>query len=183
MTKLAGVGRVAAAAIFISGIAFGTLAKADEVSEEQMQAARATITALGVTNQFDSILPNLAEQLKSQLIQASPNFQDLISATVDEKALELATRRGDLEKEAATIYARAFSLEELKAIAAFYGSEPGKKLLKDGPIATRELLRAADIWAAGMSRDLARESDAALEKQIGAKIEAEGAQPAAPEAQ
>lgn len=174
MTKLTGVGRVAAAAIFLSGIALGTMVKADDVSEEHIKAARATISALGVTGQFDGILPNLAERLKAQLIQASPNFQDLITATVDEKALALAARRGDLERESAAIYAKTFTVEELNAITAFYNSEAGKKLIKDGPIATRELVKAADIWAAGISRDLAKESDTALEKLIGEKIKAEG---------
>lgn len=175
MTKFAGVGRIAAAAIFISGIALGTAVKANDVSEEHIKAARATISALGVTSQFDGILPNLAERLKAQLIQASPNFQDLITATVDEKALALASRRGDLERESAAIYAKTFSIEELNAITAFYNSDAGKKLIKDGPIATRELVRAADIWAAGISRDLAKEADTALETLIGEQMKAEGA--------
>ncbi len=90
------------------------------MSDAQIKAARATIAALGVTNNFDNILPNLAERLKNTLIQASPNFQELITATVDEKALTLAARRADLENEAATIYAKTFTLEELNAITEFY---------------------------------------------------------------
>ncbi len=126
------------------------------MTEDQLKAARATIAALGVTNSFDNILPNLAERLKNTLIQASPNHQDLITATVDEKALALAARRADLENEAATIYAKTFTVDELNAITAFYNSEAGKKLLNNGPIASRELLKAADIWASGISATSAR---------------------------
>lgn len=176
MITLAGFGRWAAATILVSGIALGTQLRAeDAVSEEQLKAARAAISAINATAQFDTILPGLAEQLKNQLIQATPNYQDQITTAVDEQALALAGRRGDLEKEAATIYAKTFTLEELNAISAFYTSPAGKKLLSDGPIATREMAKAADIWAAGISRDLATETDKKLEEVIGKQKAAEPA--------
>lgn len=171
MINLAGLGKAAAASILISGIVFGTAVRAQEISEEHIAAAKQAIGALGVTDRFDNILPGLAERLKAELIQASPNVQDAITETVDAKALELAPRRADLEREAALTYARAFSLDELKAISTFYGSEAGKKLLKDGPIATRELMKAADIWAAGINRDLNTSSMTELQKVAGADLQ------------
>ena len=171
MGKIAGLGKAAAASILISGLVFGTAARAQEISAEHIAAAKQAITALGVTDRFDNILPGLAERLKSELIQSSPNVEDQITATVDAKALELAPRRADLEREAALTYARAFSIDELKAISGFYSSEAGKKLLKDGPIATRELMKAADIWAAGIYRDLNASSMAELQKVAGADLQ------------
>jgi hypothetical protein len=166
MNKLAGLARTFAAAVILLSAAVPAV-QAQDVTEDQIKAARATIAALGVTNSFDNILPNLAERLKNTLIQASPNHQELITATVDEKALGLAARRSDLEREAATIYAKTFTVEELNAITEFYNSSAGKKLLNDGPIASRELLKAADIWAAGVSRDLTNEATKSLDEKIG----------------
>jgi hypothetical protein len=166
MKKFAGLGRFAAATVVLSGLTFGSAAQAQDVSEDQLKAARAAIDAIGATAQFDDILPSLAERLKSGLIQDSPNYQDVIIATVDGQALALAPRRADLEKEAALTYAKAFTLDELKAIADFYNSPVGKKLLKDGPIASRETVKAADIWAQGISRDLEKQSNTALSKVI-----------------
>ncbi|MEA3534720.1 DUF2059 domain-containing protein [Rhizobium sp. CC-YZS058] len=163
MIKFAG--RTFAAAVLLAA-ALAPAAKAQEVTEDQLKAARAAITAIGATNNFDNILPNLAERLKGSLIQSSPNYQDLISTTVDSKALELAARRADLEREAATIYAKTFTVEQLNAITAFYSSDAGKKLLNDGPIASREMLKAADIWAAGVSRDLTSATTKALETTL-----------------
>lgn len=139
----------------------------EELSDSHRQAAREAIRALGATDQFDAILPRAAANLKSTLIQATPNYEEAISATVDEVALQLAGRRADLEREAADIYARNFTEEELNAIAEFYTSGPGEKLLENGAIVTRELLRAAEIWANGISRDLAVETDNALEASLG----------------
>jgi len=163
MIKFAGLGRFAAATILLSGIAFGSVS-AQEVSEDQIKAARAAISAMGITNDFDNILPGLAERLKSSMIQTYPNLGDTINSTVDATALALAPRRADLEREAAMTYAKTFSVEELKAIADFYNSPAGKKLLKDSPLANRELGKAADIWSQGISRDLGNQSYAALQK-------------------
>lgn len=167
MTKFAGFGRTIAATLIVSASLVGAV-KAQDVTEDQIKAARAAIDALGATVNFDNILPSLAERMKASLIQASPNHESEINAVVDEQALALAPRRADLEREAATIYAKTFTQEELKAIADFYNSPVGKKLLRDGPIAVRELVKAAEIWASGIQRDLSVESSKKLETVIGA---------------
>ena len=168
MIKFAGFGRTLAATLIVSAALAGA-ARAQDVTDEQVKAARAAIDAIGATNGFDNILPGLAVRIKATLVQASPNHEAEINATVDEQALALAPRRADLEKEAATIYAKTFTQDELKAIADFYGSAVGKKLLSDGPIATREVVKAAEIWASGIDRDLRTESGTKLDQMIGAK--------------
>lgn len=183
MLKFAAIGRVAATTLIVAGIGFAGAARAAEVSAAQMKAAYAAIKATGATVPFDAILPNIAEQLKASFIQASPNYQDIISSTVDQEALALAPRRGDLEKEAATIYAKTFSVDELNAIANFFNSDVGKKFLKDVPLANRELFKAADIWSAGIQRDLQKSSSAKLEKIVGDEVKAGKAPaPLAPDA-
>lgn len=172
MLKIAAYGRAAAAALIVAGFGFAGASKAAEVTDAQLKAAFAAIKATGATVPFDSILPNIAEQMKASFIQASPNYQDIISSTVDDEALALAARRGDLEKEAATIYAKTFTADELNTIANFFNSDVGKKFLKDVPLANRELFKAADIWSAGIQRDLSNTAGEKLEKIIGEKIKA-----------
>ncbi|MGK9050817.1 DUF2059 domain-containing protein [Neorhizobium petrolearium] len=167
MIRFAVFGRAAALAILFSG-AFTVSARAQEVSDAQLAAAREAIAALNVTDRYDNILPNLAERLKAQFIQASPNFQEQISSVVDEQALALASRRADLEKEAATIYAKSFSVDELKAISTFFNTDTGKKLLTNQPLVSRELVKAAEIWANGISRDLTNQSTEKLRGVIDA---------------
>ena len=185
MTKFAGFRRAAALAVIVAGSMAAPL-QAQEISEEHLAAAREAIASINATDRYDNILPGLAEGLKAQFIQASPNFQEQISAAVDEQALELAPRRADLEREAATIYAKAFTLDELKAISSFYATEAGKKLLTNGPLVSRELAKAAEIWANGISRDLNNQSTAVLRDIIDAvpaemPPAAEGGAPAAAE--
>jgi hypothetical protein len=95
------------------------------------------------------------------------DLQEVISATVDEEALKIVPRRGDLEREAAQIYAKSFTKDELTAIADFYNSPAGRKLIETGPLVTRELVKSADIWASGVARDLANNVGEALEEKVG----------------
>lgn len=155
--------RCLAAALAASAvIAFSLPALAQDVSESHLKAAHEAISALHATDPFDNILPAAAAALQQQLIQKNPDMEQLISTTISEKALALASRRADLENEAATAYAKSFSEQELKDIAAFYSSASGKKLLETGPIATRELVKAAEIWQNGIARDLAQQVGEAL---------------------
>lgn len=164
-------------------VAFAPAAHAQEISEPHLQAARAAIAAINATDQFDTIIPQAAQALMQELIQQNPDLQDLVINTVREKALVLSARRGDLEKEAALAYARAFSQAELDAITAFYTSEPGKKLLAIGPIVARELVKAAEIWQNGVARDLAAEVGKHLEQVVSVRPKPQaGNQAPAPEA-
>ena len=136
-------------------LGFAAAAHAADATPEQIAAARAAITAIKATDQFDLILPQAADSLRGEMIQKDPNLEAAISAAVDEEVIKLAARRADLEAEAARAYANIFSVEELNAIAAFYNSDPGKKLIAEGPLATRKVIEAANIWQAGVARDLA----------------------------
>ncbi|MBX3570643.1 MAG: DUF2059 domain-containing protein [Rhizobiaceae bacterium] len=146
----------ASAMVAASFPAFAQDASAD-ISEDHLKAARAAVNAINATDIYDSILPEAAASLKSTLIQKNPDLQDAIIKTVDDEALKLAARRTDLEREAATIYAKVFSVDELNAIATFYDSAAGKKLITEGPIIVRDLTTAAEIWQRGIARDLAAE--------------------------
>lgn len=152
-------------------LALSSPAFSQDVSESHLKASRAAIAAIHATDTFDGILPQAAAALEQQLIQKNPDMQELISKTVSEKALTLAARRADLEKEAAVAYAKVFSEQQLNDIANFYGSETGKKLLENGPIVTRELVKAADIWQNGIARDLAQQVGEALQAAAGTKVQ------------
>lgn len=139
-------------------LAFGAAprpALAQEVSDSHLRAARSAVTAMRVTDPYDDILPQAALMLKGELIQQNPDREREISNAVDQTAIELAARRGDLEREVAMLYARMFSEEELNEVSAFYDSETGRKLIEEGPAVLRRIGFVADIWRRGVSRDLA----------------------------
>ena len=144
------------AAVALVGLAVSP-ALAQEISPSHLAAAREAVDSIDTTEQFDQILLNAATQIKAELIVNNPDLQAKISEMVDDSAIALAPRRGDLENEVARIYAKMFTEQELREIAQFYTSEAGRKLIKQGPQATREMMAAADVWTNGIVRDL-RES-------------------------
>ncbi len=152
-------------------VALASHSRAQDISDAHLAAARAAVDAINATDLYDNILPQAAFALKAQLIQQNPNLQALIGATVDEKTIALAARRADLEREAALAYARVFPEADLNAIAAFYNTAPGKKLISDGPLVSREVAKAAEIWQRGISRDLAVEVGEQLQKVVGAQAQ------------
>lgn len=164
---------VVATSAFVAIVASQSFAQ--EIAETHLKAARAALTALKATESYDMLLPAAASMLKSELIQQNPDLSELISSTVDEKALALAGRRADLEREAAIVYARNFSEAELNAITTFYGSEAGKKLLSQLPIVAREVNKAADIWQRGIQRDLATEVGKQISDVVDAQVKADKA--------
>ena len=167
------------AAVAIALVSFAAPAIAQEaVADSHLKAARAAVSAIRATEEFDRILPQAAAALKTELIAKNPDLQEIIVQTVDEEALALAARRTDLEKEAALAYARVFSEEDLSAIAAFYTSDTGKKLLGSGPIVTRELFKAAEIWQRGVARDLSQNVGA----KLAAVIKSQAPDPTPPQA-
>lgn len=161
-------------------VAFAMPSFAQDIAESHLKAAKAAVAAIHATDSFDNILPQAAVALESSLIQKNPDLQELITTTVAAKALALAPRRADLEKEAATAYAKVFSEQELNDIATFYSSEAGKKLLGSGPIVTRELMKAAEIWQNGIARDLGQQVGEAMQAAAGAKAPAPATDGAAP---
>jgi hypothetical protein len=162
MIRLKSIRHLAAAASAV--VLLSLPAQAQEVSPDHLQAARAAVSAIKATDPFDAILPQAAAILKQNLIQKNPDMQEVIIKTVDEKTIALAPRRADLEKEAALAYAKVFSADELNAIATFYGSTAGQKLLTEGPLVVRDLAKAADIWQRGVARDLAAEVGKSLDE-------------------
>lgn len=165
--------RMMAAASVLGVVAVAYPATAQEISDSHLRAARAAISAIEVTRPFDLILPNAAMMLKSELISNNPDLVSLINRTVDEKAIALAPRRADLEREAALTYARNFTEEELTQMAEFYRSEAGRKLLEVGPEVTGEVYRAAEIWQNGIGRDLIQSVSEALQSETGRAVDAD----------
>jgi hypothetical protein len=128
--------------------------QAQELAPSHVKASKSALAASGATDQFDRILPAVADKVKSDIISNRPDLADAVSLIVDEETLKLAPRRGDLENESATIYGRVFNEQELKEIETFYSSSAGQKLLKEAPVITRELNNASKLWGSGIVRDL-----------------------------
>lgn len=150
-----------AVALAVAGLT--TTVVAQEFSESHIAAAKRAMNASRSTDRLDTILPQMAASAKAELIRDRPDREQELTAVVDNAALALASRRGDLENEVAQVFAKVFTEEELVVIADFYESEAGKKFLKESPIVIREMTQASRVWSNGLRRDLSDEIRKGLE--------------------
>lgn len=133
------------------------MSHAQGVSDQHLDSARKAISAIRATDQFDNFLPNAARDLKDELMSDDPNLAPTISDIVDKRALSLAKRRSDLEKEIAHVYAKYFTQQELDAITEFYTSDTGKKFLTEVPNLARDAYSTFDTWRSSIMQDLIRD--------------------------
>lgn len=137
-------------------------AYAQAVTDGQKAQALRLIDAIHVTEPFADAPIKDALVIESQIVAAYPNLADSINEVVQEEALNLADRYRAFRGEAALIYAKAFTEEELKKLADFFSTEVGQKMLNEQEIMFREVGRAAEIWRDGFRKDLA----AAVQKRV-----------------
>jgi hypothetical protein len=171
MISIRSVRRTTTVFAALAALAVAVPAFAQDISESHLKAARAALNSIKATDTYDAILPAAAFALREELIRKNPNLTEVIDQVVADQTIALAPRRADLEKEAALAYARVFTEEDLGVIATFYNSPTGQKLLSDGPIVTRQVTQAADIWQRGVTRDLAQAVGEKLQAQVGSGVD------------
>ncbi len=152
-------------AALLLGAALVSPVSAQEVSQSHLEAALAAVQSAGAARGFDSVLPALAERVKSRLIRVRPDIHQEISATVENVALALAARRADLDRAVATIWARAFTEDELVTIAEFYKSPTGQKFAEIGPTVIQEALQSVESWSTRIGEEMYERAREELAKQ------------------
>ena len=152
-------------AAFLVMAALGGPAGAQEISQSHLDAALVAVQSAGAARGFDSVLPALAERVKSRLIRVRPDLHQEISAAVENVALQLTNRRNDLDRAVATVWARNFTEDELVTIAEFYKSPTGQKFAEIGPRVMQESLKSVESWSTRVGEELYEKSREELVKE------------------
>ncbi|MCX5494237.1 DUF2059 domain-containing protein [Kaistia dalseonensis] len=149
------------------GLAIGIagVARAQEITEAHLAAALDAVVAAKTSRGFDNLLPLLSQQTQNKLIRMRPDQHQAISQVVDAEALELVSRRKDLDNDVARIWAKYFTEDELNAIATFYKSPAGSKLADIGPKVVGETLQSVKGWSDRVGEELYEKSREELKKK------------------
>ncbi len=152
-------------AAFAVALALGGPAGAQEISQSHLDAALTAVQSAGAARGFDSVLPALADRVKGRLIRLRPDLHQEISATVEAVALQLTSRRADLNEAVARVWAKNFTEDELVTIAEFYKSPTGQKFAEIGPRVIQESLKSVEAWSTRVGEELYERSREELTKQ------------------
>ena len=164
MTLIGNFIRTVAVAAALAALPASSL-MAQEISPSHLAAALDVIHATAAAASFDTRLPQLANEVTNRLIRARPDLHQEIADTVQAVALKLVVRRKELDQDVARVYAKAFSEDELKAIAAFLKSPAGQKYQTDGPAVFRDTLQALQSWSDRVGAELLDKTKEELKKQ------------------
>ena len=153
------------AALVVTATMLAAPGRAADVTPEHMAAALEAVHSAKASKGFDNVLPLLSEKVQDQIIRLRPDLYKQITDVVQQEALKLIARRGDLDNDVARIWANAFSQEELESITAFYKSPAGLKFVDVGPKVIGDSLQAVKGWSDRVGEELLEKSRAELKKQ------------------
>ena len=117
---------------------FGS-ARAQTPSPEAMTAARTLVTTLKLSDQYKALLPVILLSIKPGLTQDRPEIEQDYNSLMPAIADAYTPYYNSMIDAAATIYATAFTTDELKQIETFYRSEAGQKLLQKSQAITEQV--------------------------------------------
>lgn len=139
--------------------------KLAEISKQHLNTAYETVFITRISRTYSQVVPGLAARAKVKFTEKYPVLGADISKAVDEVALSLVERQGELDLLIARSWAEQFSEVELKEISAFYATPTGSKLAK----ANRKLIETgfdvAEAWSAKMARELIAKVQLKLKSQ------------------
>jgi len=125
-----------------------------ELPPETRELADKLVQMTGTARLFDSLLPTIAEQAKNGFIRSNPQMQLGIIAVVDKVAVELVSRRPELDGYLARVWASGFTNDEMRELIEFYSSETGKKLANVQGQLLAVQTAAAEEWAKSVAEEL-----------------------------
>jgi len=143
-----------------------------ELSPETKQLADKLVQVTGSARVFDSVLPNIADQAKNGFIRSNPQMQLGIIAIVDRVAVELVSRRPELDDYLARVWASGFTDDEMRDLIAFYSTDTGKKFATTFTKVLAVEAAAADIWGQSIAAEMDQRVKDELSKAVAKEQEA-----------
>jgi hypothetical protein len=134
---------------------------------EALREARAMMDKVGI----DAIVKQQTAAIRSQVmamvqsIDMGTDKNELLDEFADKLAAELAARLPKYYDDTATVYARIFTLEELRQLNAFYDSPLGKKVIEKMPALLKECSELGQQMGVDVMRELFRSMQPELQKR------------------
>ncbi|MFY9835131.1 MAG: DUF2059 domain-containing protein [Xanthobacteraceae bacterium] len=112
-----------------------------------------------MTDNFKQVLPVLLQNLKQTVVQNRPEVEKQYEALMPRFNQAATQRLNELSDTMATIYARNFSVDELRDITAFFRSPTGQKYLQLVPTLTKQSVAAGQQFGQEIVQEVQRLSE------------------------
>ena len=137
-----------------------------ETGEAKLVAAQDLLSAMQAKqmfkNQFESSLPRQMANIQKEYPDMSKETRSMIeTAFREETDRSLDGLMGDI----ASLYAKRFSVDEMKVIATFHRTRAGTKLRSESEQLQRELSGVANTWSLEVVRKISKRLEEQLRQQ------------------
>jgi uncharacterized protein len=133
-------------------------ARSQDASPEALAAAHELVTTAHLADAFQKIFPlmlqQMMQQLKPAIVQGRPDVERQFDATVP-KMMEAFQGRIDSFVDGTTqIYAKHFTVDELRQLTAFYRTPAGQKYITLLPALSQEAMLMGRSIGAEIGKEL-----------------------------
>jgi hypothetical protein len=127
---------------------------AQPVPEDTLSAARELITIMRATDQLKQMLPTIMQALKPAIAQGRPQVERDLDAVMPLLLDGMSSRVGELVDQMASVYARNFTPDEIRQLAAFYRTPVGQKFLEKMPTVMQESMSLGQAFGQRVAGEL-----------------------------
>lgn len=121
---------------------------------EAMAAARELIAASDTAEQMKTLVPIIMRQMKSTIARGRPEIEKAYDEVMPLIIKAMNSHIDEFIEAAASIYARNFTIDEIKEITAFYRQPVGQKLLQKLPVVMQESMILGQKFGQVVAEDL-----------------------------
>jgi uncharacterized protein len=157
-----------AAAVLAVTFILGGPAAAQTASPEAIAAARDLVVVMRAAEQFKTILPLIIRQLKPAIVQGRPEVDRDFDAMIPVLQEIMGGQNEQIAKlvdDIAMIYARNFTVDEMRRVIAFYHEPVGQKFLDKMPVITQESMTAGQEFGRAIAQELQKRMVEELRKR------------------
>ena len=119
--------------VFAGFLGFAGPAAAQAPSDESLRVATDLVEAIKTADQMRAIFPIIVQQLKPIVTKGNPAIERDFDALAPAMTGLLNDRMGELTSAIAAVYARNFSVNDMRQLAAFFRTPCGGEILGKGP--------------------------------------------------
>jgi uncharacterized protein len=142
-----------------------SVAQTQAPDPDRLAAAKDMMEASRVERQFERVIPLLLDHLKQGFRRVAPDRADVIDSVFEQMTTKFISRRAELLDEIAGLYAQRLEAAELRAVAQFYRSPVGAKLIEAQPQIMQESMLAGQRWGQRIGQEIEEEARRELKRR------------------
>jgi uncharacterized protein len=141
------------------------LAQAQTPAPEVVAAARELVETMHLNDQYNAIVPGIFKNLKPAIVQGRVDVERQYDALSPAIIDAFRQRVSEMSDAAAVVYAKNFSIEDLRALNEFYKTPTGQRLLQKLPTISQEMMGAGMKFGQSIGGEVQRRMIEELRKK------------------